>query len=88
MNRLARRVARLEQRIHATRGGLTDDDRAHMLAWQARTDHKYRGGPVPSEAQLELLARPGFWGRLQEAWGRPGWARLCLEAMERARRPA
>ena len=85
-SRLRGRIIRLEQRARDTRGGLNDDDRAHMAAWSAHTDHKYRGGEAPTVEQVELMRRPGFWGRLQEAWGRPAFARACMEATEAARR--
>jgi hypothetical protein len=88
VSRLRGRVARLEARIQAAHGGLTEDDRALIAAWDAHTRHKYRGGEAPTQAQLELLAVPGFWGRLQAAWGRPAWARQCLQAIEHARRAA
>jgi hypothetical protein len=77
------RVARLE--AAAGPQGLSDEDRAHILAWQARVAERYDGGPPPSNEQLALLARPGFWTRLQRAWGRPAFARACLEAVERRR---
>jgi hypothetical protein len=77
------RVARLE----ATAGpqGLSDEDRAHLEAWQARIAERHDGGPSPTLAQLALLAKPGFWQRLQAAWARPAFARACLEALERRR---
>jgi hypothetical protein len=62
---------------------LSDADRAHLLAWQARVAERYDGGPPPTLEQLALLARPGFWTRLQQAWARPAFARACLEAVER-----
>ena len=90
MSRLRGRVARLEQRLaeraRDARGGLNDEDRAHTSAWFAHTDHKYRGGEAPTPEQAELLRRPGFWNRLQEAWGRPAFARACMEATEAAHR--
>lgn len=85
MNRLRGRIARLEQRAQSTRGGLSDDDRAHMAAWHAHTEHKYRGGPAPTAEQVELRQRPDFWNRLQAAWGRPAFARACMAATEAAR---
>jgi hypothetical protein len=86
MNRLRGRIARLEQRASKAHGGLTDEDRAHMAAWSAHTEHKYRGGPPPTPEQVELRDWPGFWERLQEAWGRPAFARACMVATEAARR--
>jgi hypothetical protein len=67
--------------------GLSDADRAHLEAWQARVAERYDGGPSPTLEQLALLARAGFWTRLQAAWARPAFARACLEAIER-RQPA
>ncbi len=81
------RVARLE--AAAGPQGLSDADRAHILAWQARVaDERYDGGPPPTLEQLALLARPGFWTRLQQAWARPAFARACFEALERRRAEA
>jgi hypothetical protein len=73
------RVARLE--AAAGTQGLGDEDRAHLLAWQARCAERWQDGPPPTLEQLALLARPGFWTRLQAAWARPGFARACLEAL-------
>jgi hypothetical protein len=77
------RVARLE--AAAGTQGLSDEDRAHLEAWQARVAERWDGGPPPTDAQLALLARAGFWQRLQRAWARPAFARACLEAIERRR---
>jgi hypothetical protein len=77
------RVARLE--AAAGTQGLSDEDRAHLLAWQARIAERYDSGPPPTLEQLALLARPGFWTRLQQAWARPAFARACVEAIERRR---
>ena len=77
------RVARLE--AAAGTQGLSDEDRAHLEAWQARVAERWHGGPPPTLAQLALLAKPGFWSRLQAAWARPAFARACLEALERRR---
>lgn len=79
MSRLRARVKRLE---HGRRhGALSDDDRAHIAAWHVHTRHKYSGGLPPTEQQAALIAAPGFWTRLQTAWGRPAWARLCVAAI-------
>jgi hypothetical protein len=80
------RVARLE--AAAGTQGLSDEDRAHLLAWQARVAERWDGGPSPTLEQLALLARPGFWTRLQQAWARPAFARACFEALERRRAEA
>ena len=64
---------------------LSDADRAHLLAWQARVAERYDGGPPPTLEQLALLARPGFWTRLQQAWARPAFAHACVAALERRR---
>jgi hypothetical protein len=81
------RVARLEATVGTQ--GLSDEDRAHLLAWQARCAERWQGGPPPTLEQLALLARPGFWTRLQAAWARPAFARACLEALLlQAARPA
>jgi hypothetical protein len=74
---------KIERLAVHTQGGLSDEDRAHLLAWQARVAERYDGGPPPTLEQLALLARPGFWTRLQQAWARPAFARLCLAAIER-----
>jgi hypothetical protein len=79
------RVARLEAEAEAGTQGLSDADRAYLLAWQARVAERYDGGPAPTLEQQQLLARPGFWTRLQAAWARPAFARACLEALERRR---
>jgi hypothetical protein len=75
------RVARLEATVGTQ--GLSDEDRAHLLAWQARCAERWQGGPPTTLEQLALLARAGFWERLQQAWGRPAFARACLEVVER-----
>jgi hypothetical protein len=85
MRPLASTGLRIERLAAHTRGGLSDEDRAHILAWQARLAERWHGGPPPTLAQLALLGRPGFWARLQQAWGRPAFARVCLEAVERRR---
>jgi len=77
--------AKIERLAAHTQGGLSDEDRAHLLAWQARVAERYDGGPPPTLEQLALLARAGFWTRLQQAWARPAFAKACLEALERRR---
>ena len=84
---LRTRVERLEAEAEQA-GGLSDEDRAHILAWQARMAERWHAGLPPTEEQLTLLARPGFWSRLQRAWARPAFARMCLEAIERRQTPA
>ena len=81
MRALLARIEKLE--AQAGPQGLTDTDRAHILAWQARVAEHYDGGPPPTLEQLALLAKPAFWSRLQQAWARPAFARACLEAIER-----
>jgi hypothetical protein len=76
---------KIERLAARTQGGLSDEDRRHLEAWQARAAERWHGGPPPTLEQLALLARPGFWERLQRAWARPGFARMCLEAVERRR---
>jgi hypothetical protein len=79
---------RIERMAARTQGGLSDEDRAHIEAWNARLAERWHGGPPPTPEQLALLAKPGFWSRLQAAWARPAFARACLEAIERRRVPA
>ncbi len=85
MNRLRTRVKRLERNRAFRAGDLSDTDHAHMQAWRTHAWHKYFGGPPPTDEQVALIAAPGFWTRLQDAWGRPAWARRCVDAMEAAR---
>jgi hypothetical protein len=80
------RVEKLE--AEAGPQGLSDADWAHIAAWNARVAELWHGGPPPTLEQLALLARPGFWTRLQAAWARPAFARLCLAAIERRRAEA
>jgi hypothetical protein len=75
------RVARLE--AAAGTQGLGDEDRAHLEAWQARVAERWHGGPPPTLAPRALLAKPGFWTRLQQAWARPAFAHACVAALER-----
>jgi hypothetical protein len=82
---LARLGAKIERLAAHTQGGLSEQNRAHILAWEARLAERYHGGPPPTLAQLALLAKPGFWQRLQRAWARPAFARACFEALERRR---
>jgi hypothetical protein len=77
------RVARLE--AAAGTQGLSDEDRAHLLAWQARVAERWQDGPPPTLEQIALLARAGSWERLQAAWATPAFARACVEAIERRR---
>jgi hypothetical protein len=77
------RVQKLEAKAEPQ--GLTGADRAHILAWQARVAERWHGGPSPTDEQLALLARAGFWTKLQQAWARPAFARACLKALERRR---
>jgi hypothetical protein len=79
---------KIERLAAHTQSGLSDEDRAHLLAWQARVDERWYGGPPPTLEQQQLLARPGCWSRLQRAWARPAFARACLEAVERRRTTA
>jgi hypothetical protein len=65
--------------------GLSDTDLAHLAAWETHIAERHDGGPPPTLEQVALLARPGFWTRLQAAWARPAFARACLEALERRR---
>jgi hypothetical protein len=58
---------------------------ANLKAWNARVAERWQGGPPPPLAQRALLAKPGFWERLQRAWAKPAFARACLEAIERRR---
>jgi hypothetical protein len=84
--RTALQLAARVEKLEAATGpqGLSEQDRAHILAWEARLAERYHGGPPPSLEQLALLAKPGcFWTRLQRAWARPAVARACLEAVER-----
>jgi hypothetical protein len=85
MRSLAGVGAKIERLAAHTQGRLSDEDRAHILAWQARVAERWQGGPPPTDAQLALLAKPGFWQRLQRAWARPAFARACFEALERRR---
>ena len=77
--------ARIERLAAHTQGGLSEQDRAHLEAWQARVAWRWHGGPSPTDEQLALLARAGFWTKLQQAWARPAFARACLKALERRR---
>jgi hypothetical protein len=77
------RVARLE--AEAGTQGLTAADRAHLEAWEARLRQRWHEGPPPTLEQLALLARAGFWDRLQRAWARPAFAHACVAALERRR---
>jgi hypothetical protein len=74
---------KIERLAAHTQGRLSDEDRRHLEAWQARVAERYDGGPPPTLEQLALLARPGFWTRLQRAWAQPAFARICLEAIKR-----
>jgi hypothetical protein len=82
---LHHRVAKLEAAAEVA-GGLTDQDRAHLEAWQARVAERWHGGPPLTDEQRALLTKPGFWQRLQRAWARPAFARACFEAIERRQR--
>jgi hypothetical protein len=79
---------RIERLAAQTQAGLTDEDRACLEAWQARVAERWHGGPPLSPEQQQLMARAGFWQRLQRAWARPAFARVCLEAIERQRTEA
>jgi hypothetical protein len=74
MRSLAGVGAKIERLAAHTQGRLSDEDRAHILAWQARVAERWQGGPPPTDAQLALLAKPGFWQRLQRAWARPAFS--------------
>jgi hypothetical protein len=88
---LASVSARIERLAAHTQAGLSDEDRAHLEAWQARVAERWHGGPPPTLEQQQILARaallakPGFWTRLQRAWARPAFARACIEAIEQRR---
>jgi hypothetical protein len=68
--------ARIERLAAHRQGSLSDEDRAHMLVWQARVAERWHGGPPVTNEQAALLAKPGFWTRLQRAWVRPAFARV------------
>jgi hypothetical protein len=75
----------IERLAAHTQAGISDEDRRHLEAWQARVAWRWHGGPSPTDEQLALLARAGFWTKLQQAWARPAFARACLKALERRR---
>jgi hypothetical protein len=76
---------KIERLAAHAQDGLSDQDRAHIEAWEARLAERYRGGSAPSPEQLALLEKAGFWQQLQRTWARPAFARACLEAIERRR---
>jgi hypothetical protein len=76
---------KIERLAARTQAGLSDEDRMHLEAWNARVAERWHGGPPPTPEQQQLLAKPGFWSRLQRAWARPAFARMCLAAVERRR---
>ena len=86
MRAIERRLARLEREAPGNpRDDLTDGERALVRAHFDRCAEREGRGIVTDE-QRALLAEPGSWRRLQEAFGKPAFAGRLVEALDRARR--
>jgi hypothetical protein len=80
---IRRRLAKLEEVASGNpRDDLTDAERALVLAHHARCDER-EGRTTLTAEQRALLAEPGAWHRLQQAFNKPAFAGRIIEALDR-----